>query len=396
MGGTEWVLDVAHNPAGAWALRAGLRSILEGRAPRALVFSCLRDKPLGEMAQILFPLFDRVIVTPIHSARAAAVEDLLAAAKATGTAAVAAGSVREALENAQEQAAGGVVVVSGSVYLVGEARTMLMAGLLAEETETTMSARPNPLPRLYRWRSNVLQMPILMLWTAACGSAALLVSFVDKKGRVQHGVARLWARGAVRVPLSRLKVEGAENLEKHPVAVYAPNHTSYMDIPVLFAALPFQFRILAKKELWQWPFIGWYLERSGQMPIDIANPHVTLSSLGGAVKALRAGMPLVVFPEGGRTSDGELRPFLSGAAYLAIRAQVPLVPIALKGVYDLLPIHTHHLYPGELTVQVGEPIETKGMSVRQNGELTDRLREAMEAMLSEPVRTEAETPATVS
>ncbi len=134
MGGTEWVLDVAHNPAGAWALRAGLRSILEGRAPRALVFSCLRDKPLGEMAQILFPLFDRVIVTPIHSARAAAVEDLLAAAKATGTAAVAAGSVREALENAQEQAAGGVAVISGSVYLVGEARTMLMAGLLAEET----------------------------------------------------------------------------------------------------------------------------------------------------------------------------------------------------------------------------------------------------------------------
>ena len=259
-----------------------------------------------------------------------------------------------------------------------------------------MSARPNPLPRLYRWRSNLLQMPILMLWTAACGSAALLVSFVDQKGRVQHGIARLWARGVVRVLLSRLKVEGAENLEKHPVAVYAPNHTSYMDIPVLFAALPFQFRILAKKELWQWPFIGWYLERSGQMPIDIANPHVTLSSLGGAVKALRAGMPLVVFPEGGRTSDGELRPFLSGAAYLAIRAQVPLVPIALKGVYDLLPIHTHHLYPGELTVQVGEPIETKGMSVRQNGELTDRLREAMEAMLSEPERTEAETPATVS
>lgn len=133
--GVEWVLDVAHNPAGAWALRAGLRSILEGRAPRVLIFSCLRDKPLKEMAQILFPLFNRVIVAPIHSTRAAAVEDLLAAAKATGTAAVAAGSVREALENAQEQAAGGVVVVSGSVYLVGEARTMLLAGLLPGKGE---------------------------------------------------------------------------------------------------------------------------------------------------------------------------------------------------------------------------------------------------------------------
>ena len=118
----EWILDVAHNPAGAWALRAGLRSIVDERTPRTLIFSCLRDKPLAEMAQILFPLFERVILTPIHAARAAAVEDLLAAAKATGTAATVAESAREALETAQEDAAGGVVVVSGSVYLVGEAR----------------------------------------------------------------------------------------------------------------------------------------------------------------------------------------------------------------------------------------------------------------------------------
>ncbi len=259
-----------------------------------------------------------------------------------------------------------------------------------------MSARPNPLPRFYRWRSNALQTPVLALVTAVCGLAALAVSPVDKKGRVQHWIARVWARAGVRVTLSRVKVKGAENLSKHRVAVYAPNHTSYMDIPVIFAALPFQFRILAKKELWQWPFIGWYLERSGQMPIDIANPHATLTSLGGAVKALRKGMPLVVFPEGGRTLDGQLKPFLSGAAYLAIRAQVPLVPIVLKGAYDLLPIHTHHFYPGELTVRVGEPIETKGMSVKQNGELTGRLREAMEEMLEKSAQVEAETPTPVS
>jgi 1-acyl-sn-glycerol-3-phosphate acyltransferase len=258
-----------------------------------------------------------------------------------------------------------------------------------------MNPRPNPLPRMVRWRSNLLQAPALCLTTAICGSAALLASLMEKNGRVQHRIARIWARWAVRSSLSRLKVEGAENLRKHPVAVYAPNHTSFMDIPVVFAALPFQFRILAKKDLWQWPFIGWYLDRSGQMPIDIANPHATLSSLGGSVKALRAGMPLVVFPEGGRTSTGELKPFLSGAAYLAIRAQVPIVPIALKGVYDLLPIHTHHFFPGELTLQVGEPIETKGMSVRQNGELTEKLRDAIEAMMREPARVEAESPAVV-
>jgi dihydrofolate synthase/folylpolyglutamate synthase len=131
-GDEEWILDVAHNPAGAWALRAGLRRLLGGRQPRVLVFSCLRDKPVAEMAQILFPVFEQVIVAPIHTARAAALDDLLAAATATGTKAMAAGSVSEAIKMARgaalERAAGGAIVVSGSVYLVGEARRLLLAG----------------------------------------------------------------------------------------------------------------------------------------------------------------------------------------------------------------------------------------------------------------------------
>jgi dihydrofolate synthase / folylpolyglutamate synthase len=126
--GVEWILDVAHNTAGTWALRAGLRNALREDDPRTLVFSCLRDKPLTEMAQILFPLFDHVIVAPIHTARAAALGDLLAAARGTGTSAVAKDSVGAALHLAQERSAGGVVVVSGSVYLVGEARALLLAG----------------------------------------------------------------------------------------------------------------------------------------------------------------------------------------------------------------------------------------------------------------------------
>jgi 1-acyl-sn-glycerol-3-phosphate acyltransferase len=258
-----------------------------------------------------------------------------------------------------------------------------------------MSSRPNPMPRFCRWRTNVLQAPALLLVTAVCAMTALAISVVDKKGRVQHRIARFWARSTVRISLSRLRIEGKENFRKHPVAVYASNHTSYMDTPVIFAALPFQFRILAKKDLWRWPLIGWYLRRSGQMPIDIENPHATLSSLGGAVKALREGMPLFVFPEGGRTSTGKLRPFLSGAAYLAIRAQVPLVPIALSGVYDLLPIHTRYFYPCKLTLRVGEPIETKGMSVRQNGELTERLRASIEGMMEQPAQAQTEETAPV-
>jgi dihydrofolate synthase / folylpolyglutamate synthase len=124
--GVEWILDVAHNPAGAWALRAGLNSPSEAR-PRTLIFSCLRDKPVAEMAQILFPIFDRVILAPIHSARAAAVQDLLAAAEATGTPASPANSVAEAMQMATFNRDAGPIVISGSVYLVGEARSLLLA-----------------------------------------------------------------------------------------------------------------------------------------------------------------------------------------------------------------------------------------------------------------------------
>lgn len=251
-----------------------------------------------------------------------------------------------------------------------------------------MSRPPSPLPRLHRWRTNLIQIPAFSLATACCGSLALLVSIFDKGGRVQHRIARGWARLCVWSSGARLRVRGADRLRTQKVAVYASNHTSYMDTPVVFSALPFQFRILAKKELWSMPFIGWYLNRSGQIPIDTANPRATLSSLGAGVKALRSGMPLFVFPEGSRTPDGGLQPFLSGAAFLAIRAQVPLVPIALSGVYDLLPMHTRHFYPGELTMTVGEPIDTTGLHMRQAEELTARLRTAIEAMtagrVSEP------------
>lgn len=130
-GDVVWILDVAHNPAGAWALRAGLNSLLAGERPQVLIFSCLRDKPVDEMAQILFPLFEAVIVTPIHSARAASMESLLKAAEATGTRAAPAETVAAALEMARQQVADaggrrGVVVVSGSVYLVGDARAQII------------------------------------------------------------------------------------------------------------------------------------------------------------------------------------------------------------------------------------------------------------------------------
>lgn len=255
---------------------------------------------------------------------------------------------------------------------------------------------PDPLPRIHRWRSNIFQLPLFLLYTVACGSISLLTSLWDKSGRVQHRIARIWAGGCVRISGARLTVRGAENLRKHSVAVYAANHTSYMDTPVIFSTLPFQFRILAKKELWTMPFIGWHLNRSGQIPVDTISPNATVSSLGAGVRALRAGMPLFVFPEGARTPDGVMQPFLAGAAFLAIRAQVPLIPIALTGVYDLLPMHTRHFYPGNITLSVGEPIPTTGLTIRNTEELNTRLRATIEKLRAEAAPDPAANPVAVS
>jgi len=125
--GVEWVLDVAHNPAGVWAVRGGMTCVPGGRKAQTLVFSCLRDKPLTQMAQILFPYFEQIVLAPIHSARAASMEDLVAAAKLTETPFFVAESVAAALQLARKHTSSGPIIVCGSVYLVGEARSLLLA-----------------------------------------------------------------------------------------------------------------------------------------------------------------------------------------------------------------------------------------------------------------------------
>jgi 1-acyl-sn-glycerol-3-phosphate acyltransferase len=245
-------------------------------------------------------------------------------------------------------------------------------------------SRPNPLPFAARLRSNVIQAPPFLLVTAIFGTLALAASLFDKHGRLQHRIARIWARGSVFCSGARLQVLGLEHIPAE-TSVFAANHTSYMDTPVVFASLPFQFRILAKKELWGLPFIGWYLNRSGQIPIDTENPRTTLSSFSKGVHTLRTGLNVFVFPEGGRTPDGPLQPFLNGAAFLALRAQVPLVPIALLGVHDLLPPHTKHFYPSPdgtpLKLIFGPAIPTAGRSPREAEALTEELRQAIARLI---------------
>ncbi len=146
-----------------------------------------------------------------------------------------------------------------------------------------------------------------------------------------------------------------------------------MDTPTLFATIPFQFRILAKHDLWQIPFVGWYLKRSGQVPIDQGSVRSAIAGLLRGVATLKAGMSVFVFPEGSRSPDGRLLPAASGAAFMAIRAGVPVIPLALVGTYELLPIHTYSLRPRPLKLIVGDPIPTTGLTTRDAEALTTQL-----------------------
>jgi 1-acyl-sn-glycerol-3-phosphate acyltransferase len=224
--------------------------------------------------------------------------------------------------------------------------------------------------------SNCILAPLFFSATAIFGSLSLLASLFEKDGKVQHRIAQAWARTGVAISCSPVTIIGAEHLQPQP-AVYVCNHLSYMDTPVIFSSLPFQFRIVARHDLWKMPFIGWHLNRSGQVPVNVDNPRASISSLGSAVRTLKSGMPLFIFPEGGRTETGHTAPFMNGPAFMAIRAQVPVIPMALIGTYELLPIHAGHFHPSPITLVVGDPIVTKGYSMKQVEELTARLSDAI-------------------
>lgn len=235
----------------------------------------------------------------------------------------------------------------------------------------------------YRWLTYLVLVPLIALTTAGFGFLSLFVSLWDRSGRQQHAIAQIWSRVTLWIALSPVRIINPENLRKHSAAVYVCNHLSYMDTPVLFSRLPFQFRILARHDLWKIPFVGWHLNRSGQIPVDSSNIRSTVASLNLGVAALKSGMPLLVFPDGGRSPDGKPQPFLSGSAWMAIRAGVPIVPLALIGTHELMPMHVYHLNPRPLLLVAGEPISTEGCTTKDADALTQRVFDAVSAMYYE-------------
>ena len=237
-----------------------------------------------------------------------------------------------------------------------------------------------------RLRSYFILAPLIWAYTIILGTVSLSCSLFDRNGRIQHKFARLWSRLVMKTILSPVKVTGVNSagFDNSKPRVYAVTHASALDIPILYVFLPFQFRIIFKSELLAYPFVGWHLKRSGQVCINQQNPAASIGAVKSALRSLRGGMPLVIFPEGGRTTDGRIQPFLPGTFFLAIKAQADIVPIALVDTFNLLPMNTYHIKCQPLEMRVGEPISTAGLTVEDTEAVSARVKAAIETLHAAP------------
>jgi 1-acyl-sn-glycerol-3-phosphate acyltransferase len=245
-------------------------------------------------------------------------------------------------------------------------------------------------------RSIVFSAPLVALATIILGGVSLVASIFDRSGNALHNIARLWGRILLATGFVRVRAEGAEKLDRHASYVFVANHGSYMDIPAVLSALPHQFRFFAKKGLYKIPFLGYHLKHAGHLPVDRTNARNSLKSMAEGARIVRErGISVLLFPEGGRSAEG-LRGFKEGAAYIAIKACVPVVPIAIIGMRELLPMGSFHLRSGKVTVRVGDPISTAGMTVKDRDELTERLRREVAGLLGMEITPEAPAHPSVS
>jgi 1-acyl-sn-glycerol-3-phosphate acyltransferase len=198
----------------------------------------------------------------------------------------------------------------------------------------------------------------VVLITLICATAAIVVSFLRKGGNFAHLVGRFWARSIVFVSRVKVSVQGLEHIDPGAAYVYMANHQSMFDILTLLGYLPVQFRWLAKMELFQIPVFGYSMARVGYISIDRSNRKSAYKSLQEAAQKIAQGVSVVVFPEGTRSRDGQIKPFKGGGFYLAIRSGRPIVPVVIIGSHHVMPKGRLRIRRGQIILNINPPIET--------------------------------------
>jgi 1-acyl-sn-glycerol-3-phosphate acyltransferase len=215
----------------------------------------------------------------------------------------------------------------------------------------------------------------IVVATLVLGFLALITYPFDPQGRIVHRYARLWGRVALRANGVTVKVEGSEHLHGNGPYIFMANHQGIYDIFALLGHLPFQFKWLAKKELFSIPFFGWTMAAAGYIPIDREGTRETVRAMNEAAEKIRNGMSVVIFPEGSRSPDGSIQSFKKGGFTLAIKSQVPIIPVAIAGSRDIMPKDKLTLNPGGIRIRIGQSIQTENCSLKDWKGLMERVGE---------------------
>ena len=217
------------------------------------------------------------------------------------------------------------------------------------------------IPPFHWWRTVFYLIPAITVYTVVLGTLSLGSSLFQSSGRFAHWCARSWSRLILATTGVHVEVSGLERLESDRAYVFVANHQSIYDIPIVFTSLPSQLRIVAKQSLGRIPFLGWHLRRTGHILVDRRHPN-RAAIFGRASKLMKDGLSLIVFPEGTRSRDGRVAPFKGGSFYLALEAELPVVPISIVGSRHVMLKGRLATYPGRVKLIVHAPIDTTGLA----------------------------------
>ncbi len=213
--------------------------------------------------------------------------------------------------------------------------------------------------------------------TLVLGTAVIFSYLFDRSGKTGHRIARQWARIILLATGVKVNLEGVEQVPGKGPYVFMSNHQGSYDIFALHGYLPFDFKWLAKKELFSIPFFGWTLAAAGYISIDREANRDTVKAMNEAAERIRRGMSLLIFPEGSRSPDGSIQPFKKGGFALAIKSKVPIVPVSIGGSREVMPKGKKTVHPGRIRIRIGAPIETQDCSLKEWNALMRRVAETV-------------------